>query len=103
MVKEPAGTRIITPPAELVNSEVTGFDMTIPPRSKRHSLRRTNCITGLRALTLNREEAADCNSGEWYGTPNMGLNLWGEVVLRTTSPLYENGTQQGGSMPNVFW
>ena len=34
-------------------------------------------------------------------TPNMGVNLWGEVVRRTASPLYENGTQQGGSMPNV--
>ena len=29
------------------------------------------------------------------GTPNMGVNLWG------ASPLYENGTQQGGSIPTV--
>jgi hypothetical protein len=29
MVKEPAGTRIITAPAELLNSEISEFDMTI--------------------------------------------------------------------------
>jgi len=32
MVKEPAGTRIITPPAELVKSEVGDFSMTRPLR-----------------------------------------------------------------------
>jgi hypothetical protein len=40
MVKEPAGTLISTPPAELLNSEVADFDMTIQRRS---TSRRLSC------------------------------------------------------------
>jgi hypothetical protein len=40
MMKEPAGTLIITTPTELWNSEVGDFDMTIQPRS---TSRRRSC------------------------------------------------------------
>src|SRR5262245_30095703 len=77
MMKGPAGTLIITPPAKLLNSDSGDFDMAIPPHSRQEN---GDCLKGLTLVAHGRRTSWTSRPGRskppvrsYHITPRHGF------------------------------